>query len=158
MEGCFSFFGQFDDGVVARASQLSLRDHVVEILSPTCVPNSLHCRRLVQLRKNAAARETYISTSNDPIWSLWAICKISAHAEWDAHHTSRTLPPIRLRASMIVTWNECSSKTVAQRRPETPAPIMHTWGAMTQALLRDRDVGLVVEEVRESGLWLRPLV
>jgi len=74
------------------------------------------------------------------------------------HHSSRTLPPIRLRASMIVTWNECSSKTVAQRRPETPAPIMHTWGAMAQALLRDRDIGFVVEEVRESGVWLRPRV
>jgi len=35
---------------------------------------------------------------------------------------------------------------------------MHTWGAMAQALLRDRDVGFVVDEVRESGVWLRLLV
>ena len=42
----------------------------------------------------------------------------------------QTLPPILLRASIIVTSKEFSSNTVAQRRPDMPAPIIHTRGAI----------------------------
>jgi hypothetical protein len=44
-----------------------------------------------------------------PIWSLCAI-----------------RPPILSRASMMVTSKPCSSSTSAHRRPETPAPMIHT--------------------------------
>ena len=45
--------------------------------------------------------------------------------DWDGR---RTLPPIRSRASRSVTWNPCSNNTLAQRRPDIPAPMIPTWG------------------------------